>query len=299
MKLGYDDVAIFLSVAREGSFVGAARALTLPVSTVSRRVAALEGRLKVQLLRRTTRAVSLTEDGRAFAARCGAAFEEIESASEALAETDGTLRGTLKVTAPFYACNETFGPYLLGFAAAHPDLVMDLRLTNATPDLVEEGIDVAFQLGPLRDGRYVARRLWPVPYVLCASRELVARRPALQQMTHPRQLTAQPCVLTPPIQVWRFEQSDDSEFTFTPKTLGATVDDLALGAVAVRRGLGVGYLPYGLVSGELGQALVALDIADWCPQSRELFAVYPASRQLSPKVRAAIDFALAARAAHR
>ena len=164
-----------------------------------------------------------------------------------------------------------------------PNLVMDLRLTNATPDLVEEGIDVAFQLGPLRDGRYVARRLWPVPYVLCASRDLVARRPALLQMTHPRQLTAQPCVFTPPIQVWRFEQPDGSEFTFTPKMLGATVDDLALGATAVRRSLGVGYLPYGLVSGAVGQALIQLDIADWRPQARELFAVYPASHQLSPK----------------
>jgi molybdenum-dependent DNA-binding transcriptional regulator ModE len=82
MSLSYDDVAIFLNVARAGSFVGAARSLRMPVSTVSRRVAALEARLKTQLLRRTTRAVSLTDDGRAFADRCGQAVEEIEAAAE-------------------------------------------------------------------------------------------------------------------------------------------------------------------------------------------------------------------------
>ncbi|WP_170182039.1 LysR family transcriptional regulator [Phreatobacter stygius] len=298
MPLSYDDVAVFVGVAREGSFVGAARVLGMPVSTVSRRVAALEARLKVQLLRRTTRAVNLTEDGRAFASRCGTAFDEIASAAEALAATAESLRGTLRVTAPFFVCPDTFGPSLLEFAAGHPDLVMDLRFTNAEPDLVEEGIDLAFQLGPLRDGRHVARKLWPVPYRLCASHDFIAGRPDLAGLKHPRELAGHPAVLTPPMLAWSFDHGDGREFALTPKISGATVDDLVIATAAVRRGLGLGFLPEALVAGDLGHALVEIEIGDWRPTTREFFAVYPASRQLSPKVRAAIDHALTGRGIH-
>jgi LysR family transcriptional regulator, transcriptional activator AphB len=292
MALGYDDVAIFLSVAREGSFVGAARSLRMPVSSVSRRVAALEARLKTQLVRRTTRAVNLTEDGRAYADRCGQAFDEVEAATDALSANDKHLRGTIRVTAPYFACSEMFGPYLLEFAVAHPDLVMDLRLTNARPDLVEEGIDLSFQFGPLRDGRYLARKLWPVRYVLCASSQFLEQRPEVLRFTDPNELAPYPCVLTPPIDTWEFERGDD-QTTFTPQVLHATIDDLALGSVAVRRGVGLGYLPEGLALGPSTEALFEVPLGGWRPKARELFAVYPATRQLSAKVRAAIDHAVA------
>lgn len=292
MALSYDDVAIFLRVAHEGSFVGAARSLRVPVSTVSRRVAALETQLKTQLLRRTTRAVSLTEDGRAFADRCAQAVNEIEAAADAMSTSGKKLRGTIRVTAPHFACSEMFGPYLLEFAAAHPDLVMDLRLTDVMPDLVEEGIDLAFQFGPLRDGRLIARKLWPVRYVLCASREFLAQRPEIMRLTHPKELAAHPCVLTPPIDVWGFER-EERQATIKPKTLSVVVDDLALSALAVRRGGGLGYLPESLAQAKGAEPLTEVPLGGWRPTPRELFAVYPPSRQLSAKVRAAIDHAAA------
>ncbi|HWU81383.1 MAG TPA: LysR family transcriptional regulator [Caulobacter sp.] len=240
--LGYDDVAIFLRVAREGSFVAAARGLGLPTSSVSRRVAALEARLNTQLLRRTTRAVGLTDDGRAFADRCAAAMDEIEAATRGLDLCNARLSGRLTVTAPYHVCNEDFAPHLLDFAAAHPDLIMDLRLTNGAPDLIEEGVDVAFQLAPLPDGRHVARKLWAAPYGVFASQVFLDRHPEAVGLDHPRRLARLPAIATPPINGWRFGET----FTFGPRALGATVDDLSLGALAVRRGLGVGYLPKGL-----------------------------------------------------
>ncbi|GIL38168.1 LysR family transcriptional regulator [Roseiterribacter gracilis] len=298
MSLGFDDVAIFVRVARGGSFVAAARALDLPTSTISRRIAQLEARLGVQLLRRTTRAVSLTDDGRAFADRCGVAFDEIATAADNLRETGEVLRGTLRVTAPPFVCPDTFAPSLLEFAARHPELVLDLHFTNAAPDLVEEGVDLAFQLGPLRDGRHVARKLWAIPHVLCASPALLAQRPALLQLTHPRQLADHPCVVTPPMKVWSFERDKD-EVSLTPRTLGATISDMALAEKAVRQGLGLGYLPSTLVDGALKDGtLVRIELDGWTPDTRDFFAVYPASRQLSPKVRAAIDHAVAGRTAH-
>lgn len=294
--LGYDDVAIFLRVAREGGFTAAARSLGLPTSSVSRRVAALEARLKTQLLRRTTRAVGLTDDGRAFADRCAAAMDEIEAATRGQDLCGSRLSGRLTVTAPYHVCNEEFAPHLLDFAAAHPDLVMDLRLTNGVPDLIEEGVDVAFQLAPLPDGRHVARKLWTARHGIFASRAFMEKWPEAAGMDHPRRLARLPAVVTPPIHGWRFAHAGGETFTFTPRALGGSVDDLSLGAMAVRRGLGVGYLPKGLVS--RFPELVELEFGSWRVADRELYALYPASRQLSPKVRAVIDHALAARAAH-
>jgi DNA-binding transcriptional LysR family regulator len=288
-----DDIEAFLAVVRAGSFVGAARETGAPVSTLSRRVAALEQRLKTQLLKRSTRSLTLTDDGRSFADRCGAAMAEIAAASAALCERDATLRGPLRVTAPQYACNEEFGPLLLDFAARHPELELDLRLTNGTPDLIEENVDLAFHLTPLPESSHVARKLWTIPYVLCASPKL--NRP----LRHPRELAAQPCVLTAPITVWRFDHPAEGQVAVSPKTLGARVDDLGLGARAVRAGLGYGFLPRGLVEAELGDSLQEVPLNGWQAQPRDLYALYPQSRRLSPKVRALIDFALEARAAHR
>lgn len=294
--LGYDDMAIFLKVAREGSFVAAAKALGLPTSSVSRRVAALEERFKTQLLRRTTRAVSLTEDGRAFADRCAAAMDELEAAARGMDVCDSRLSGRLTVTAPYHVCNEEFAPHLLAFAARHPELVMDLRLTNGVPDLVEEGIDVAFQLAPLPEGRHVARRLWASPYLICASRALLARHPEAANLDHPKRLARLPAVVTPPIHAWRFVHAGGETHAFVPRTIGASVDDLALGALAASQGLGLAYLPHGLAA--RFPELAEITFGDWRVEDRELYALYPATRQLSPKVRAVIDHALAARAAH-
>jgi DNA-binding transcriptional LysR family regulator len=298
MAGSFDDLAIFVRVARTGSFVRAAKALSLPTSTVSRRVAALESRLNTQLIRRTTRAISLTEDGRALAERCASAFEEIEAASASLTDNGGELRGLFRVTAPTYVCPNMLGSWLLDFAASHPALVLDLHLTNADPDLVEENVDLSFQVGPLRDQRHVARRLWPVRYVLCAARSLVERHSELTTIGHPRDLADHPCVVTPPLDTWRFERTGRDDITVAPRLLAASSDDWAVGSAAVKRGMGIGYLPDVLVADALGGQLVEIDLEGWRPKSRDLFAVYPASRQLSLKVRAAIEFALKGRTVH-
>lgn len=296
-RLSLDEIDTFLAVARAGSFVGAARETGAPVSTVSRRVAALERRLGVQLLKRSTRALALTSDGEAFADRCGAAMSEIQASVSALQDRAPELRGPLRVTAPQYACNAEFGPLLLDFASRHPLLELDLRLTNGTPDLIDDNIDLAFQLTPLPDGRHVAKRLWTIAYVLCASPALIDRL-GIGRFEHPRELKSVPCVWTPPINTWRFEHPTSGELSISPRTSGARVDDLGLGLHAVLAGLGFGYLPRGLVEAHLGAGIREVTIEGWRPMPRELYALYPPSRQLSPKVRALIDFALAARAAH-
>jgi DNA-binding transcriptional LysR family regulator len=287
-----DDAAIFIAVARAGSFVGAAKALSLPTSTISRRVAALEDRLKTQLLRRTTRAVSLTDDGRAFAERCGPAVTEIEAAYATLMDSDGELRGSLRIAIPSHICPEMFGSWLLEFAAANPKLALDLRLTNKEPDLIEDGIDLSFQVGPLRDQGHIARRLWSFRYVLCAHRKFLECNPGLLDVCHPRDLAEIPSVVIPPLVTWTFVRADDEETAITPRFVAASMGNLPVGVAAVKRGMGLGYLPEAMIRKSLGDDLIEIDLAGWRPLNRELFAVYPASRQLSPKVRAVIDYAL-------
>jgi DNA-binding transcriptional LysR family regulator len=298
MKPSLDDIAIFSAVAGAGSFAAAARLLSMPTSTVSRRVAALEDALGSQLILRTTRRFSLTEDGRAFAERCRSALDEIDAATAALEPRDGPLQGRLRVTAPAYICPDMFGSWLLEFARQHPALSLELRLTNVEPDLVEEGIDLSFQVGPLRDQQHIARRMWTFPYTLCAARVLVETLPQLRALRYPGDLADLPCVVTPPLDRWRFERAGDEAFTFVPSRRAMVSDDWRVGTSAVRMGMGVGYLPDVLVEPDLGGDLVALDLEGWRPAPRDLYAVYPASRQLSPKVRAVIDFALSGRVVH-
>lgn len=298
MKLKFDDIAVFIAAANAGSFAAAAKTLSIPTSTVSRRIAALESALGSQLIRRTTRRFALTEDGRAFAERCRPAIEEIDAASSTLSSQDGRLKGLFRVTAPAYICPDVFGSWLLEFAQAHPELTLDLRLTNADPDLVEEGIDLSFQVGPLRDQQHIARKMWTFSYTLCAARLLTEARPDLRELNHPRDLTDYSLVVTPPLTTWRFERGGREDFSFVPGRTAVSSDDWRVGTSAVKMGMGIGYLPDVLVEADIGRTLVALDVNGWHPVARDLYAVYPSTRHLSPKVRAAIDFALQGRVVH-
>lgn len=289
MTLLYDDLAVFVAIAREGSFRGAAKRLELPVSSVSRRLAGLEARLRTPLLRRTTRAVSLTAEGEVLFSRCLAAFGEIDMAREAVQSDGDVLRGRIAVTAPPIVCTGRWALFLLRFAEAHPELALDLRLTNAEPDLVEEGIDVSFQLGPLRDSGHMARRLWAVRSVLCAGRTLVDRMPELLDLDHPESLADVPAVVIASLGTWIFEKAGKM-VSFNPKRVGASVSEIELGGIAIARGLGVSYVPEGLVHERLGKEVVPLPLGGWRPVARDLYAVYLASRQLNPKVRALIDY---------
>ncbi len=181
----YDDIAVFLAVARNGSFKLASRVMKLPGSTVSRRISLLERRLGVQLLKRTTRRVSLTESGAVYADRCGALFDEIDILTDAMVDQEqrGEFRGRLRVTTPILAGAHTLGPWLIEFAAGFRDLHLELLISDAYLDLVQEGIDLAFRVGPLPETQHIARRLWGIPYVLCGSPPVVAESGVL---VHPK-----------------------------------------------------------------------------------------------------------------
>jgi DNA-binding transcriptional LysR family regulator len=175
----------FLAVVRAGSFVGAAEATGLSKAAVSRHVAELEERLGVRLLHRTTRRLSLTDDGQRFHARAGelvAAMEELEAET---ASRGGEASGLLRINAPVTFGNLHLAPLWPGFVAAHPKVSLDITLNDRLVDLVEEGYDVAVRITNLPNSQLVSRRLATTRIVLCASPGYLA---AHGGPAHPREL---------------------------------------------------------------------------------------------------------------
>src|SRR5262249_11849179 len=140
-------------------FTAAARKLGMSTSGASKAITRLEERLRVNLVRRTTRSVGLTEDGNAFYERCRHILGELEDAETALTQTRAKPHGRLRVHMPVAFGEHIFAPLTAKFAEANPELVLDVELSDRTPDLAEEGFDAAIRIGDLSDSRLIARRL--------------------------------------------------------------------------------------------------------------------------------------------
>lgn len=153
-----DEIGVFVRVFEAGSFAAAARAMGMPKATVSAKVAALEQRLGVTLIRRTTRSLRPTPAGELYFERCRRGLAEIEAAEALLQDEAENPVGTLRITAPVGMGDALLPALLGGFLERHPGLKSELILTNRELDLVTEGIDVALRIGPMRDSTYVARR---------------------------------------------------------------------------------------------------------------------------------------------
>ncbi|BBK43562.1 LysR family transcriptional regulator [Allostella vacuolata] len=169
MKL--DGIAAFAAVAESGSISAAAIRMALSKSVVSDRLAELERALGTRLLQRTTRRLSLTEDGAAFLVRAQRMLRETEAAMAELAERRGTLAGPLRLSAPVSFGTLHLGPALYPFLAAHPGIELALELEDRFVDVAADGYDAVLRHGPIRDDRLVARRL-------AASRRLLVAAPA-------------------------------------------------------------------------------------------------------------------------
>jgi DNA-binding transcriptional LysR family regulator len=283
------EMETFLAVARGGSFASAAKALRLTPSAVSRSIARLEARLRVVLIRRTTRALALTVEGEAYRDRVAGLLAEIEAIEAGIGRTEERPRGKLRINAsvPFGAI--ALIPILPRFCAAYPDVTIDLALTDTLVDLVGERADIAIRIGPLRDTRLRAKKLGRSAMVLAASPEYLARAgtPA-----DPDDL-AQHRLLT-----FSFRRSLDSwPFRIGGKLIQRPVEGAFLGnsgevvrQMAVAGGgiarLGRFHAAADLAAGRLLPVLDAFNAGD----GEDIHALYVGHEPPSPKVRAFLDF---------
>lgn len=282
-------MAVFARVVEAGSFSGAAAALGLSKSAVSKQVARLEDRLGVRLLNRTTRQLSLTEAGTAFYDHCRQLVADAEAAEAAVTHLASAPRGTLRVTAPMSFGQHHVAPALPAFLAAYPELSVDLQLNDRWVDVIEEGFDLAIRIGQLPDSSLVARRLAPMRRVLCAAPSYLKARGRLH---HPRDLAAHSCLIYSYLasgREWRFQGPDGLVRVQVSGPLEINNGDALL--AATRAGAGIANLPSFIASADICAGRVENVLPQWRdPDAGAVQAVFPAGRNLSPKVRVFVDF---------
>ncbi len=287
-QLDLNAVRIFLAVVDHGGFREAATQLHQPKSTVSRRVADLEAVLGQQLLRRTTRTVSLTEVGDGFYRQASQALGALGDAVRALHEAEATPRGVLKVTAPPTFAELFMGGLLTGFANAYPDVRLLLDLNDRRVDLVAEGFDVALRAGVLPDSSLKARLLGSSPTLCFASPAYLERK---GRPRTPDELAAHD-VLAFGIderQVkWPFVVKKDKRLVALKPRV--TLNSYVLLRQLAEGGLGIARIPAGLASESVERGLLLEVLDGFGPPPQPMHAVFPPSQHLSPKVRAFVDY---------
>ncbi len=284
-----DAMAVFARVVEAESFSGAARALGLSKSAVSKQVSRLEDRLSLRLLNRTTRRLSLTEAGTAFYQGCQRMVAEAEAAERAVTHLAGTPRGRLRVNAPMSFGVRHVGPALPEFLGRYPGLAVDLTLNDRMVDLVEEGFDVGLRIARLADSSLVARRLAPSRSVLSAAPAYLDRRGAPRDID---QLEDHACLIysyQTTGEAWRLTGPEGARRLKVSGPLRVNNGDAILAAAL--GGLGVALLPCFICGDDLRAGRLVRVLPDWqAPPDGAVWAVYPAARHLSPKVRAFVDF---------
>lgn len=281
---------VFVRVAAAGSLAAAGRALDLSQTMVTKHVDALEARLGVRLLHRTTRRLTLTEAGRAYLDACQRILAEIEEAEQAAAAGQVEPRGSLRMNAPVSFGTFQVAPLLHDFTARHPKVSLDMGLSDRLVDLIEEGWDLAIRIGVLRDSSLVARRLAPCRTVVCAAPAYLGTRGTPRRVAD---LAGHNCLgytLSDRIGADRWSFGGDAEVVVgVSGTLRANNGDaLRLAALA---GLGVIYQPTFLVADDLRAGrLVALPLDHPATDVGHVHAVFRPDRRLPLKSRAMIDF---------
>jgi DNA-binding transcriptional LysR family regulator len=282
---------MFAEVVDSGSFSAAGRRLGLAASSVARAIGALENQLGVRLLNRTTRKLGLTEAGRLYHERSRRILAEVEEARLSVTQLEAVPRGTLRLNVPVVFGRLHIAPALPDFLALHPALRVDLAMTDAFVDLVEEGVDLAIRIGELEDSSLIARRLAPNRRVLCASPAYLERHGI---PTSPDELPEHNCLMYKQQNrsVWRLR--DDArihEIRVSGSLLANNADVLHTAALG---GVGLTVLPIWLVGRDIQRGALKIVLADYqvSPGALDtnIYAVFPHSRHLSAKVRAFIDF---------
>lgn len=279
---------VFAKVAQAGSLSAAAGQLGLSKSTVSKHISALEERLGVLLLNRTTRRLSLTELGMAYRDHALRILAEIEETELLIHEHTVEPKGKLRVNAPMSFGILHLAPLLPGFMAAHPRIEMELTLDDRRVDLIEEGYDVAVRIGQLGDSNLIARRLASVHFVCAAAERYLARHRPVQE---PEDLASHNCLrysLNRQPGEWRFERQGEARAVKVTGTLTANNGD-ALREAAVG-GLGVIYQPAFIIGADLNAGRLIPLLGEWRTPLIDIHAVFPEQRRLQPKLRRFVDY---------
>ena len=284
----FEAMSAFVAVVKAGSFSAAARDLGIPLATLSRRVGDLETELGARLLHRTTRKLSLTDQGQTYYAASARILEDVKDAAESVTGEYRAPKGHLTVTAPVGFGRLHLQPVALEFLAAYPEINLRLTLVDRVVNLVEEHVDAAVRIAELADSSLIARSLGHVRIVLCASPDYLARHGVPK---HPRELETCDCIAWSalgPLNAWWFREAGvDRTFPIRVR-LSTTIAETALAAAEAGLGL-VQTTSYQAERGVREGRLVVLLPQFECGAT-PVSLVYASNRLLPLKLRVFIDF---------
>jgi DNA-binding transcriptional LysR family regulator len=282
-----DNILVFVKVAEFESISKAARALDMPISSVSRKLSVLESGLGVSLIRRTTRRVILTSQGRDYFEQCIEPLTRLQEAERVLTQTQRKLEGTLAISVPMILSQGPFMDFLSGFAKENSGIRVDLYITNAYLNLVAENLDVAIRFGHLKDSSVVATKIGKsVRYVVATADYLKGRK----LPTEPEELKAYDCVM---FNAKNYEADWDlisgRKRARIHVTGSVSSHDCQSVAAFVLRGHGVGLLETAYSDQALARGELVRLLPRWTSTEIPVFALYPTRKFLPPRVTAFLE----------
>jgi DNA-binding transcriptional LysR family regulator len=286
---------VFVRVVEAGSFSAVAREMGSTQSATSKQVAALEAHLGAKLISRTTRSLSLTDEGRAYHERAQRIVQEVSEARASLLKGKRAVAGRLRIGASNGFGRIVLMPVVRGFMRMYPDVEVDLQLNDRFVDVVAEGLDVAVRVGELQDSSLLAQRIGTAQRCVVASKELAASLARKRMLpTTPADLASNDCILytllnTPGI--WSFDATDQHAAQRVRVKGRFATSSSEVVRDAVLSGIGIGYAPTHFFTQELVSGDVIRLLPQYSPHPLPVNAVYAPSRQHAAKLSAFIAFA--------
>jgi len=280
----WEGINEFVSVAETESFTQAGQRLQISTAQVSRQVNALEQRLNIKLFYRTTRKVSLTEEGKIFYQHCRSVLDALDAAERAVTNLQSKPQGKIKLTAPVTYGERFILPLVNEFLLQYPEIQVTAYLSNQQIDLVDQGYDLAIRLGKLADSSLMAKKLGRRTNYVCASPQYIIRRRRPHTIS---ELSQHQCLLGT-LDYWRFnEQGSEKSIRIAGRlryNSGFSLVDAAL------KGLGIVQLPDYYVDRYIKSGKLVTLLDNYRESDEGIWALYPHNRQLSPKIRLLVDY---------
>ncbi|WP_037383688.1 LysR substrate-binding domain-containing protein [Serratia sp. DD3] len=286
-----NDLYYFVQIVKYGGLAPASRALGIPISKLSRRLAMLEERLQVRLIKRSTRQFFVTEIGQTYYGHCLVMLSEAEAAQQSIEAVRAEPCGKIRITCPVTLVQAHVGVMLADFMAQYPLLTVELEVTSRQVDMISEGVDLSIYVRPppLQDSNLVMRILSDCGQSMVASPKLVHQYGGVPLL--PCELNRLPSLSRPSPQAscWTLYNQDDIQAVVyhTPRFI--TMDWMVLRDAAMA-GVGIAQLPLMVVSQQLKEGSLIKLVPEWAPIRELIHVVFPTKRGLLPAVRLLIDY---------
>ena len=284
----WDGISEFVYVAEYESFTRAAKELGVSTAQVSRQISALEKRLNIKLLYRTTRKVSLTEEGRVFYQHCRGVLDGLDAAEQAVSNLQSKPQGRIKLTAPVTYGEQQLLPLVNDFMVQYRNIEVTAFLSNQKIDLIDGGYDLAIRIGKLSDSTMMAKKLSRRTNFVCAAPAYLEKYGVPESL---RELNQHNCLLGTR-DYWHFiEDGKNTDKERNLRVFGSVRYNSGHSLVdAALKGLGIVQLPDYYVQKYLASGALVSVLDNYREPEESIWAVYPHNRHLSPKIRLLVDY---------